>query len=114
MGRVFEFPSQQVQGLTYLDRQLRRLLESRGADPPLIDFAATSLTQIYARFNEAEPHQVAVQFPETMNAGEQEDLRLQIYGELEGIRRENHAVVVKMMAQLVLAEVRLYQQQRIH
>ena len=50
MGEILEFPSQQAQGLAYLDRQLRSMLDAKGADQALIDFAATQLTQIYAQF----------------------------------------------------------------
>jgi hypothetical protein len=36
----------------------------------------------------------------------------QINTGLEGIRRENHALLVKLVAQLVLAEVKLFQHER--
>ena len=32
MGDILEFPSQQAQGLAYLERQLREMLAARGAD----------------------------------------------------------------------------------
>lgn len=112
MGKVFEFPSQQVQGLAYLDRQLRTLLESKGADQPLIDFAATQLTQIYAQLSESEQYIFSLQLPPGLNEGERESLNRQINTGLEGIRQENHAMMVKLVAQLVLAEVRLYQHER--
>ncbi len=112
MGRVFEFPSQQVQGLAYLDRQLRSLLESRGADPQLVDFAATQLTQIYAQLSESEQYVFSLRLPEGMCAEERESLSQQIDSGLEGIRQENHAMMVKLVAQLVLAQVKLYQQER--
>jgi hypothetical protein len=112
MGTIFEFPSQQVQGLAYLDRQLRNLLQSRGADLALTDFAATQLTQIYARLSTAQPHTFSLRLPSGMNPVEKEELSRQIDVQLEGVRQENHALMVKMVAQLVLAEVRLYQLER--
>ncbi|NQY85571.1 MAG: hypothetical protein HRT34_12460, partial [Alcanivorax sp.] len=51
MGDILEFPSQQAQGLAYLERQLREMLAARGADQPLIDFASSELTQIYAQLS---------------------------------------------------------------
>jgi len=112
MGRVFEFPSQQVQGLAYLDRQLRSLLENKGADQHLIDFAADQLTQIYAQLSESEQYVFSLKLPPELNPEDRDDLGRQINDGLEGIRQENHAMMVKLVAQLVLAEVRLYQHER--
>lgn len=112
MGRVFEFPSQQVQGLAYLDRELRSLLENKGADRQLIDFAATQLTQIYTQLSESEQYVFALKLPPGLNPEDHDDLSQQINEGLEGIRQENHAMMVKLVAQLVLAEVRLYQHER--
>ena len=112
MGRVFEFPSPQVQGLAYLDRQLRSLLEGKGADQQLIDFAAAQLTQIYAQLRESEQYLFALKLPEGVSDSNRKSLNEQINEGLEGIRRENHAMMVKLVAQLVLAEVRLYQHER--
>ena len=112
MGRVLEFPSRQAQGLAYLERQLRSLLESKGADQPLIDFATTQLTQIYSELNESEQYVFLLQVPKGLDEREREDLNSQINTGLEGIRRENHAMMVKLVAQLVLAQVKLYQHER--
>lgn len=112
MGQVFEFPSQQAQGLAYLDRQLRSLLEHKGADQQLIDFAASQLTQIYAQLSESEQYVFTLRLPPGLDADARADLSEQITDGLEGIRQENHAMMVKLVAQLVLAEVRLYQHER--
>ena len=112
MGKVFEFPSQQAQGLTYLDRELRCLLESKGADQALIDFAAKELTRIYAELSDSEQYIFSLKVPAGLSEHEREDLNEQITEGLEGIRQENHAMMVKLVAQLVLAEVRLYQHER--
>jgi hypothetical protein len=112
MGEVLEFPSQQAQGLAYLDRQLRSLLAAKGADQPLIDFAAGQLTQIYADLAESEQYSFSVELPEGMAEPDREQLYQQINRGLEGIRRENHALMLTMIARLVLAEVRLFQHER--
>ena len=112
MGEILEFPSQQAQGLAFLDRQLRTLLAAKGADEQLIDFAASQLTQIYTQISESEQYSFSVELPGTIEPGEKDRLYLQINTGLEGIRKENHALMVKLIAQLVLAEVRLFQHQR--
>ncbi|HDY81580.1 MAG: hypothetical protein DRQ65_05470 [Gammaproteobacteria bacterium] len=112
MGEILKFPSQQAQGLAFLDRQLRTLLAAKGADELLIDFATSQLTQIYAQFSESEQYSFSVELPKSSDREERDRLYQQINTGLEGIRKENHALMVKLIAQLVLAEVRLFQHER--
>lgn len=112
MGEILKFPSQQAQGLAFLDRQLRALLAAKGADELLIDFATSQLTQIYAQFSESEQYSFSVELPKSSDREERDRLYQQINTGLEGIRKENHALMVKLIAQLVLAEVRLFQHER--
>jgi len=112
MGDILEFPSQQTQGLAFLDRQLRELLIAKGADDRLIDFATRQLTQMYTQLSASEQYSFTVELPAHLDDNEKNSLYQQINAGLEGIRKENHAVLVKMVAQLVLAEVRLFQHER--
>jgi len=112
MGELLEFPSKQAQGLAYLDRELRSLLAARGADERLIDFAVSQLTRTYAQLSESEQYSFSVELPDSIDARDKEALRLQITEGLEGIRRENHAMMVQLIARLVLAELRLFQHER--
>lgn len=112
MGNILEFPSQQAQGLAFLDRQLRSLLEAKGADEQLIDFAANQLTRIYADLSESEQYSFSVELPESISPTDRERLYSQVNEGLEGIRKENHSLMIKLVAQLVLAQVRLFQHER--
>jgi len=112
MGEILEFPSQQVQGLAFLDRQLRELLAAKGADAQLIDFAAGELTSMYAQLSQAEQYRFTVELPSSLDPEQAAQLYRQINTGLEGLRKENHALLVKMLAQLVLAQVRLFQHER--
>ncbi len=112
MGDILEFPSQQAQGLAYLDRQLRGLLAAKGADEALIDFAAGQLTGIYAELSESEQYSFSVELPDSLDSDQRDLLYQQVNEGLAGIRQENHSLMVKMIARLVLAEVRLFQHER--
>jgi hypothetical protein len=112
MGKLLEFPSQQAQGLAFLDRQLRDLLLAKGADQQLIDFAAQQLTTIYSQLHEAERYSFSIQLPLGLEPEQGSALETEINSGLEGIRRENHALMLKLIAQLVLAEVRRFQLER--
>ncbi len=112
MGKILEFPSQQAQGLAFLDSQLRKLLASKGADQPLIDFAADQLTQTYAELSESEQYRFSIQLPADISERDSSELNQQIIKGLEGIRAENHALMIQLVAQLVLAKVKLFQHER--
>ena len=99
--------------MAFLDRQLRQLLTDKGADEQLIDFAAEQLTRIYSRINESERYSFSVNLPIGLKDTERDDLQLEINAGLEGIRQENHSLMLQLVAELVLAEVRLFQQQRL-
>jgi hypothetical protein len=112
MGDILEFPSQRVQGLSYLDRQLRELLTAKGADEQLVDYAARQLTGMYAQLSESEQYSFSVELPAHLTTTDKDNLYRQINAGLDGIRAENHALLVHMLAQLVLAQVRLFQHER--
>lgn len=112
MGDVLEFPSRQVQGLAFLEQQVRELLSARGADEVLIDFATDSLSRSYSRLSGAEDYSFSVELPEGIDRYQREQLEQQINAGLEAIRSHNHALMLELLAQLVLAEVRLFQHQR--
>jgi len=106
MGKILEFPSQQAMGLAFLDREIRQLLRSKGADDDLIDFAAEQLNRIYSRIKESEQYRFTVRLPANLDEAEQAALQQDIEAGLEGVRRDNHRLMVELVAQLVLAEVK--------
>ena len=113
MGDVLEFPSQQAQGLAFLDTQLRTMLRAKGADEQLVEFAAAQLTSIYADLSESEQYSFSVELPQSVSAADRDRLYAQVTAGLEGIRKENHALLVRLVARLLLAEVRLFQHDRV-
>jgi hypothetical protein len=112
MGEVLNFPSQRAQGMAWLDRELRSLLASRGADQALIDFAATQLTDIYSELSDAEAQSVSVALPPGLDPAERDRLYNEINEGLARMRRENHSLLVRLMARLVLTELKLFQHER--
>ncbi|MDZ7784186.1 MAG: hypothetical protein U5K56_15025 [Halioglobus sp.] len=112
MGDVLEFPSQRAQGLVFLERELRGLLRAKGADEPLIEFAADRLTQIYCRVSESEQYGFSVRLPDGLSDVQRDALEEEINNGLRLIHKENHSLLLELVAQLVLAEVRLFQHQR--
>ncbi len=112
MGNVLNFPSQRAQGMAWLDRELRKLLASRGADQALIDFAATQLTGLYAELSDSEQQSITITLPPGLEAAEREQLYHAINDGLSTMRRENHSLLVRLMARLVLTELKLFQHER--
>lgn len=112
MGELLDFPSQRAQGMAWLDRELRKLLAARGADQALIDFAATQLTDIYCELDDAEQQSISITLPAGLTEAERERLYHDINEGLTSMRRENHSLLVRLMARLVLTELKLFQHER--
>lgn len=112
MGDILEFPAAKAQGMAFLESQLRDILDSKGADEQLIAFAVEQLVKVYGRINESEQYSFSVQLPEGLSSREKTTLEGEINAGLEGVRRNNHALMLELVAQLVLAEVKLFQHQR--
>ncbi len=112
MADVLEFPSQRAQGLAFLDQQIRQLLAERGADQELVDFAADTVKRVYERPIDAENYSFSIALPEGVPEADADALRESIREGVERIRDENHAVVIRLIAELVMAEVRMFQASR--
>ncbi len=112
MATILQFPSQQVQGLAYLEEQLRDLLLARGADQELVDFAANTVSEVYQRNAQAENYDFSLELPAAIDESSAEQLQEGIQAGIAGIQAENHAIIVRLIAELVLAEVKIFQYQR--
>ena len=112
MGDILEFPAARAQGMAFLETQLRDILSRKGADEQLIGFAVEQLVKVYGRINESEQYSFSVQLPDGISDEEKSALQGEITAGLEGVRRNNHALMLELVAQLVLAEVKLFQHQR--
>lgn len=112
MATVLEFPSQQVQGLSFLESQLRDLLGAKGADEELMAFAAKTVREIYERYATAENYSFSLELPGDISPGSSNQLKQDIQAGIEQIRGENHAIIVRLIAELALAEVRRFQLER--
>lgn len=112
MSQILQFPSQRVQGLAFLEQQLRQLLLKRGADEELMDFASRSVREIYQRNVGAENYSLELHFPAGVGEAEAVQLCETIRSGVETIRNDNHKIVIHLIAELVLAEVKIFQQQR--
>ncbi len=112
MAKILEFPSQRVQGLAFLEEQIRDLLAARGADEELMEFAASTIGDIYQRNVDAENYCFSLVLPDTIDETQSVKLQADIETGIERIRAENHAIIVRLIAELTLAKVKIFQQQR--
>ncbi len=109
MANIIEFPSARIQGLSFLEEQLRDLLRSKGADEELMDYAARTVREIYEQSADAENYSFSVDLPETLDSAVAEALQAQLQEGVAGIRAANHAIIVRLIAELALARVQLFQ-----
>lgn len=112
MAEVLDFPSRETQAFAFLERELRRLLAGKGADTELIDFALTTLTDVYGEVVEAADFGFSVDLPPGISAEAGERLQQQIAAGVDGLRAHHHHLILTLAARLVLTEMRLFQHQR--
>ena len=98
--------------MAYLENQLRDILKAKGADEPLIRFAVGQMVRVYDRINASEHYSFSVHLPNGLSQLEKDTLHEEITDGLETVRRNNHALLLELVAQLVLAEVKLFQHER--
>jgi hypothetical protein len=112
MAKILQFPSARIQGLSFLEEQLRELLRNKGADQELMDFAASTVRTIYQESAAAENYSFSLSLPECVDEAGAGELQEQIQQGIAEIRKENHAIIVRLIAELALARVQLFQLQR--
>ena len=112
MGDMLEFPTRSAQGMAFLEARLRDILSAKGADEELIAFATQQLTSTYHRISETEQYRFAVRLPDGLAPVDRDALRKEISTGLETVRKDNHALMLELVAELVLAQVHLFQCQR--
>jgi hypothetical protein len=98
--------------MAFLEDQIREMLRARGADRELEDFAAAAVRDLYQQHVEAENYRFSLTLPDSISPDDAEQLRRDIQSGLESMREDNHAIVVRLIAELVLARVRIFQQER--
>ncbi len=112
MGDILSFPTRQSQGLTFLEREMRKLLLSKGADQALIDFAAGQLTGIYQKISASEQQSISFSLPDGLNREQRDLIEKEVEGALGQVHSQNHRLLLELAAQLVLAQLRLFQSSR--
>ena len=112
MAEIVHFPTRQKQAFDFLARELAALLRSKGADEALIDFAATTLTEVYDELISNSDCQFEVRLPRHLTETEAGQMREDLTAGIEKLRREQHDLMLKLAARLVLTELRLFQHER--
>ena len=112
MATVLEFPSRSRRGLNFLEEQVKALLAARGADDELMEFAAHTVREIYQRSTDAENYSFSLTLPDSLDAEDIAALEQALETGIESIRAENHAIVVRLVAELALTRLKLFQLER--
>ena len=113
MATILEFPSQEVQGFNFLEARLKEMLESKGADEELIEFALRTVRETYENTVKGEDYSFNLTLPEEVSPAAAETLQSDIETALTNLRANNHALVVRLVAELALAQLTIFQYERI-
>ncbi len=112
MSEVLEFPTQEARAFAFLERELRQMLVSKGADDALVDFALEALTSVYSDVSDASDYGFSVNLPKATTQTEATRLQQQIGEGVDALRAHHHHLVLRLAARLLLAEMRLFQHER--
>ena len=112
MAEILKFPTREKQAFDFLSEQLDQLLRQKGADDALIDYAVTSLTDVYRDLHADSKCHLEIRLPGQISSAEAEVLQGDIEAAIERLRREHHDLTLKLAARLVLTELRLFQHER--
>jgi hypothetical protein len=112
MAEIVQFPTRQRRAFDFLERELAALLQHKGADEALIEFATTTLTEVYDELVRNSDCQFEIRLPPNLSTAEERQLREDITAGIEKLRRDHHDLTLKLAARLVLTELRLFQHER--
>lgn len=112
VAELLEFPTREKQAFVFLQQELANLLKAKGADDALIDYAITSLTDVYSELQRESDCHFEVRLPSRLSQEEALTLQEDVAAGLEQLRQEHHDLTLRLAARLVLTELRLFQHER--
>ena len=112
MAELLEFPTREKQAFLFLQQELAGLLKAKGADDALIDYAITSLTDVYGELQRESDCHFEVRLPSQLSQDEALRLQQDVAAGVEQLRQEHHDLTLRLAARLVLTELRLFQHER--
>ena len=109
MSNVLEFPSREKQAYAFLTENLAALLKDKGADETLIAHATTLLLKVYGEAQETTDFSFSVDLPDGLTPAQIAKLQQEIEEGADAQRRHHHSLMIRMAAQLLLTELKLFQ-----
>jgi hypothetical protein len=109
---VLEFPSREKLAYDFLSRELGELLRNKGADEALIEHAQRTLVSVYGDLQSHPDLSFSVELPGGITLEDADRLQQQIAEGVEHLRQHHHSLMLRMAAQLLLTELRLFQTER--
>lgn len=112
MADVLEFPSREKLAYDFLSRELSELLRAKGADDTLINYAQQTLINVYSDLQAKGDLSFSVELPSGISLDEANRLQVQIANGVEQLRQHHHSLMIRLAAQLLLTELKLFQTER--
>ena len=112
MAEILEFPTREKQAFAFLKLQFSRMLRDKGADDKLINHAIASLTDVYSELQTESDCHFEVRLPRQLSREDARHLQEDIASGIEQLRKTHHDLTLKILARLVLTELKLFQLER--
>ncbi|MDA8590502.1 hypothetical protein N9L12_04845 [Luminiphilus sp.] len=112
MSNILEFPSREKQAYAFLTENLAALLKDKGADETLIAHATALLLKVYGEAKDTKDFSFSVDLPDGLTPAQIAQLQQQIEAGADAQRKHHHSLMIRMAAQLLLTELKLFQHVR--
>ena len=112
MSNVLEFPSRENQAYAFLTENFTALLRDKGADETLIAHATALLLKVYGEAQDTADFAFSVNLPDDLTTVQIAQLQQEIEAGADRQRRHHHSLMIRMAAQLLLTELKLFQHAR--
>ena len=112
MSNILEFPSREKQAYAFLTENLAALLKDKGADETLIAHATALLLKVYGEAQDTKDFSFSVDLPDGLTPAQIAQLQQQIEAGADAQRKHHHSLMIRMAAQLLLTELKLFQHAR--
>ena len=109
MSNVLELPTREKQAYAFLTENLTALLRDKGADEKLIAHATALLLKVYGEAQDTADFSFSVDLPDDLTPAQIAQLRQQIEVGTDAQRKHHHSLMIRMAAQLLLTELKLFQ-----
>ncbi|MFT5717705.1 MAG: hypothetical protein ACI9T7_001903 [Oleiphilaceae bacterium] len=108
MGKVIKFPSNERQGMTFLEEGIRELMLSKGESEASINITLKILKDVYKEYGDIGKQHFELKLPSYIKEEHVQFISDQVTEGVKMLNKDHARVINKLASQLVLTKLALY------